>query len=285
MNRKGFVLGLALLLAAGRALAVGSLADVTIYDRASGGILPVHESEGRWYVAGKTGREYEVRIRNNTGGDLLAVVSVDGVNVVTGETAATSQGGYVVGAWQLLNIQGWRKSMNKVASFYFTDHGNAYATLTGRPDDVGVIGVAVFKRKVEQPMEQDGPVYREAPFKDKESSSRQERYDGESKAEAPRSSSNAGAGSAADAAARSGAFTPAPEARPLEKRIGTGHGRGQTSHVRYVSFDRESESPNEVIALNYDTRANLIARGIIREQLREANPFPARFVPDPPRRW
>jgi len=71
----------------------------------------------------------------------------------------------------------------------------------------------------------------------------------------------------------------------MEKRIGTGHGRGQTSHVRYVSFDRESDSPNEVIALNYDTRANLVARGIIREQPREANPFPARFVPDPPRRW
>jgi hypothetical protein len=52
-----------------------------------------------------------VHIRNNTGADLLAVVSVDGVNVVSGQTASISQGGYVVGAWQSLSIQGWRKSM------------------------------------------------------------------------------------------------------------------------------------------------------------------------------
>ena len=284
MKRIGVVLGLSLLLAAGRALAVGSLTDVTIYDRTTGGVLPVYQSDGRWYVAGKTGREYEVRIRNNTGGDLLAVVSVDGVNVVSGETAATSQGGYVVGAWQALNIQGWRKSTSRVAAFYFTDHGDAYATRTGRPDDVGVIGVAVFKRKIEPPVEQDSPVYREAPYKD--SQRRQERYDGAPKAEAPQPSTNAAAGAAADSAGSPPSpAAPAPEARTMEKRIGTGHGRGQTSHVRYVSFEREADSPNEVIALNYDTRANLVARGIIREQPREANPFPARFVPDPPRRW
>ena len=71
----------------------------------------------------------------------------------------------------------------------------------------------------------------------------------------------------------------------MEKSIGTGHGRSQTSHVRYVSFERESDAPNEVIALNYDTRSNLMARVIIPQQPREPNPFPARFVPDPPRRW
>ena len=282
MKRTGIALGLFLALAAGQALAAGSLADVGVYDRASGRVLPVYEQDGRWYVASRTGDEYELRIRNNTAGDLLAVVSVDGVNVVTGETASTSQGGYVVGAWQAMSIQGWRKSMDRVAAFYFTDHSDAYATRTGRPNDVGVIGVAVFKRKVEPPAQLEQPMLRD------DAPRRQDRYDGESQGQPSKPSAGAaeGAGNAVDRASRAaGSPVPLPAPPAMEKSIGTGHGRSQTSRVRYVSFERESDSPNEVIALNYDTRSNLVARGIIPQQPREPNPFPARFVPDPPRRW
>ena len=184
MKRTGILLCLLLTITAVPALAVGSLAEVNIYDRATGRTLPVYHADGQWYVAGRTGDEYEVHIRNNTGADLLAVVSVDGVNVVSGQTASTSQGGYVVGAWQSLSIQGWRKSMARVAAFYFTDHSNAYATRTGRPDDVGVIGVAVFKRKVELPVEVDEPqVRRDAPHDDRLRS--QAPYDAPTRNEAP----------------------------------------------------------------------------------------------------
>jgi hypothetical protein len=289
MKRMSVLLGLCLAIVAGEALAVGSLADVSIYDRASGRVLPVYHADGRWYLAGRTGNEYEIRIRNNTAGDLLAVVSVDGVNVVSGETASTSQGGYVVAGWQALSIQGWRKSLDRVAAFYFTDHSDAYATRTGRPDEVGVIGVAVFKRKIEPPVElEQPPARRDLPYD--ETPPRQERYDGSPRSQAPEPSSNAsgGAGDAADRASKSESppsSTASEAARAMEKRIGTGHGRAQTSHVRYVSFERESDTPNEVIGLNYDTRANLVARGIIRTEPWDPNPFPARFVPDPPRRW
>jgi hypothetical protein len=186
------------------------------------------------------------------------VVSVDGVNVVTGETAAASQSGYVLGAWRSLSISGWRKSLSHVATFYFTDHSDAYATRTGRPDDVGVIGVAVFKRKPLPPAE-----IQQVPRAQRRS--RDEMRE-------PAQSSNA------DAA---GAPSSAPAPQMAEKSIGTGHGRSESSHARYVEFERESDSPSEVIAIRYDTRANLVARGIIRAP-REPNPFPARFVPDPP---
>jgi hypothetical protein len=282
MKRTGIALGLFLALAASQVLAAGTLADVSVYDRASGRILPVYEQDGRWYVAGRTGNEYELRIRNNTAGDLLAVVSVDGVNVVTGETASTSQGGYVVGAWQSMSIAGWRKSMDRVAAFYFTEHSDAYATRTGRPNDVGVIGVAVFKRKIEPAAELELPSPRD------DFARRKDRYGGESSSQPSQPSTGAaeGTGNAMDRAPRAAASAePAPAPRAMEKSIGTGHGRSQTSHVRYVSFERESDTPNEVIALNYDTRSNLLARGIIPPQPREPNPFPARFVPDPPRRW
>ncbi|MBC8006463.1 MAG: hypothetical protein H7X76_00265, partial [Prolixibacteraceae bacterium] len=69
-----------------------------------------------------------------------------------------------------------------------------------------------------------------------------------------------------------------------EKRIGTGHGRSQNAPARYVEFERESDVPAEVIAIHYDTHANLVARGVIREGRRLPSPFPGGFVPDAPPR-
>ncbi|MGO4782125.1 hypothetical protein AB4084_42215, partial [Lysobacter sp. 2RAB21] len=68
-------------------------------------------------------------------------------------TASPSQAGYVLEAWQSTEINGWRKSMDDVAQFVFTDLPDSYAARTGRPDNVGVIGVAVFQeRQVYRPV-------------------------------------------------------------------------------------------------------------------------------------
>jgi hypothetical protein len=52
-----------------------------------------------------------------------------------------------------------------------------------------------------------------------------------------------------------------------------------------TEFERSSSRPAETIAIYYDSRANLVAQGIIPGQdlLRPPlpNPFPAGFVPDP----
>ena len=229
------------------AMAAGSLADVQITEVATGKSLPVYQSGGQRYVAGQPGAEYRITVRNRSGVDLLAVVSVDGVNVVSGETAAVSQGGYVIGRRGSVSIAGWRKSLDHVAAFYFSDAVDAYATRTGRPDHVGVIGVALFKRKPDPAVEL---LQRER---------------------------RAESGAAADSAARS----PAPQA--AEKSIGTGHGRHQDAPARYVEFERESDTPNELLVIHYDTHSNLVARGVIR-QPRLPSPFPGGFVADPPDR-
>ena len=88
-----------------------------------------------------------MRIRNCTGARVLVVTSVDGVNVISGDTAAPSQSGYVLEPYGSVEIQGWRKSLTRTAAFYFTDLGDSYAARTGRPQNVGVIGVAVFQEK------------------------------------------------------------------------------------------------------------------------------------------
>lgn len=231
------------------ALAAARLAEVEVVDAISGRPLAVYHDNGRYYIAGVPGREYSIRLRNRTYADLLAVVSVDGVNVVTGETAAVDQGGYILGRRQRFDIKGWRKSLEQVAAFYFSSLDASYAARTGRPDHVGVIGVALFKRRTPQPYD--------------------DRIDNDWH-DAP-----------ADSAA--------PGARRQEKRsaesesLGTGHGRRQHSSVRYGEFERASEAPDEVVTIYYDTHANLVARGIIPGRDSHPDPFPNGFVADPPR--
>jgi len=124
------------------------LVDVSVYDRATHRELPVYRHGGKLFVVGRPGNEYELIVKNASGRDVLAVVSVDGVNVVSGETATPHQTGYVIAVRNRMVIKGWRKSLDEVAKFYFTDMGDAYATRTGRPENVGVIGVAIFPRRI-----------------------------------------------------------------------------------------------------------------------------------------
>jgi hypothetical protein len=262
MKFHSLLAGIVCLTASHAALAVGSLAEVTIFDRQSGRVLPVLRAYDGAYVAGTPGNEYAIRIRNRSDSELLAVVSVDGVNVVSGETASPDQGGYVIAARSHLEIKGWRKSLQRTAAFYFTDLGDSYAARTGRPDNVGVIGVALFKPRPEPKL------------------SFEQRRDRREQPVQPRADAGASADSAPSAkreAERAAPASPAPS-------LGTGHGRNETSHARMVEFERESSSPNEVITLRYDSRENLVAMGVIPERRARPDPFPAAFVPDPPAR-
>jgi hypothetical protein len=95
----------------------GQPVDVEIYDRSSGRLLPVYWHAGERYVAGEPGHRYEVRIRSQDTGRVLTVTSVDGVNVISGETAAASQTGSVLDPYGRVEIEGWRKSLDEVAAF------------------------------------------------------------------------------------------------------------------------------------------------------------------------
>jgi hypothetical protein len=243
----GAIMALAATMMGGSAHAVGALADIQIYDRVEGRQLPVYQHEGRYYVVGHPGHEYQIVLRNNAAGRVLAVTSVDGVNAITGDSASPAQSGYVLDGYGSLEIKGWRKSMSRTAAFYFTSIENSYAARTGRPWDVGVIGVALFRERAPLPPEPPS-VYRDGARQDAPASA----------AAAPRA---------------------------MEKSLGTGHGRSEWSSARYTDFVRASSEPDEMLAIYYDSRANLVARGVIPEYPHYAqpnpNPFPQRFVPDP----
>jgi hypothetical protein len=255
----------------GQAAAVGSVADVTIYDRAENRTLPVYYHQGRYYVAGKPGNEYQVNIRNPQPGEILSVIAVDGVNAVSGETAGWNQTGYVLSPHMSYGVKGWRKSLERTAAFFFTELENSYAARSGRPDNVGVIGVAVFRSKA-------------APLAGISRPFERKRHGAEPGAAASEAQNTArdelAQGSRGDAAAPRASTMPA---QPEPQKLGTGHGQSETSVVRYANFERASAAPDEVITLYYDSYRNLVAQGVIRDFPRPArpHPFPNQFVPDP----
>lgn len=65
-------------------------------------------------------------------------------------------------------------------------------------------------------------------------------------------------------------------------RLVTGHGQRRTSVVRPGQFERESELPNEITTICYDSRANLVAGWIMPGASTAPDPFPGGFVADPP---
>ncbi len=252
--------------------ATGRFADVQIIDRDTGSVLPMYRSHGEYWVAGRPGARYSIMIQNRRGERVLAVTAVDGINVISGETGAWGQSGYVFSPGESYEITGWRKSNAEIAGFNFTAAGNSYAERTGRPANVGVIGVALFlERPVRVP--------------------RYEAFDRRSEEDSAARAAVQSPGEAASSAPKLEQVNPnanLANAVPAPKKLGTAHGPRETSYAQTTTFDRVSSTPNEIIKIRYDSFENLVAMGVVpsRPWQSAPNPFPdsamPRYVPDPP---
>jgi len=236
-----------------------SRVQLAVIDRDSGQWLPEYRQRGDTWIPGTPGHRYAVRLTNTSSERVLVVLSVDGVNAVSGETADPDQAGYVLSPGQSTDINGWRKSLDDVAQFVFTDFPDSYAARTGRPDNVGVIGIAVFE---EARPEYDAPIAAQDGMAAK----------AERKSEAAPAAAPTGRASEADAA---------------NQQIGTGHGAREYAHVERTEFIRSSTRPVQLTQVRYDDSRALAARGIIPWQPAADGPeaFPTGFVADPPPRW
>ena len=274
------LLALLLILASGLPLPGGAahrgsppLVQLDIVDRDSGKRLHPYRHRGQDWIPGEPGHRYAVRLRNRSGARILAVLSVDGINAIDGRTADPRQAGYVLGPWQTLEITGWRKSLGTVAQFVFDDPARSYAARTGRPDNIGVIGVAVFCEKV---------VVRRYPSIGMTSPAETSRSDGRVPAGSAAAPSTDAVRQESRAAHAHGEPYPASS-------LGTGHGAIEGSQAYYTGFERQA-APSQVSELRYDTRAGLLARGIPVDPppgsdafppARRPRAFPGNFAPDP----
>lgn len=173
----------------------------------------------------------------------------------------TSQAGYVL-PWESAEIAGWRKSLDDIAQFVFTDLPDSYAARTGRPANVGVVGIAVF-REYQPPRPQYAP-----PLAAQEQA---------------RDSMAKSMPAPAPPAAANRAMA---EADAMPQQLGTGHGQREWAPVGANLFQRMSTRPQQVSQVRYDDANALVAMGILPRLYRgyadnTPRAFPQGFVPDP----
>ena len=282
--------------------------DLKVVDRDTGQPLQLWRHDGRLFVAGESGDRYGLRVTNHTDGRVLVVMSVDGVNILSGETAGYNQRGYIFGPHQSYDLLGWRKTLSEVADFTFTRLPQSYAALTGRPAYVGVIGIAVFYEKVAPVAAEQAPT----PVPDDAYRGAADRANSAGRAMSRNTPPPPGGvdnrtavteivvtGEKLESGRRSApaavsAFTRRSQdivaAQRPDEKLGTGHGERELSVTTLVPFERATPYPQFTQEIAYDTHDNLVAMGVIpawRYGEREPRPFPASpsgagFVPDPP---
>jgi hypothetical protein len=289
----------------------------TIEDE-SGNALPTFRQNGRTYLLGEAGQRYNIRVRNPTGQRVEAVVSVDGRDAISGEPGDYVRSrGYVIAPHDSMLIEGFRRSMEEVATFRFTSPENSYSARLGTPENVGVIGVAFFSERVPPPQRIARPMPRlpmpmRAPRYDYSSPSFEGDLGANDKPAQPSPSpkkmyapamprasapSNAGpsaapSGAGASEDARDHAAAPAQRAAKGRTQddypsgsvnnLGTEFGETRESVIGSTSFDRASPAhPMLVATLRYDDADGLSARGIDLSSLGYYSRAPTNDNPEP----
>lgn len=262
----------------------------------SGGrVLPVYTHKGYSYVEGTYGDYYAIRVFNHTGERVEAVVTVDGRDVISGNVGNYKQGrGYVISPYDSVLIDGFRTNWSNVAAFRFTDIGDSYAARMGDASNVGVIGVAIFKEKQyrPRPMPRIPEPYHNRRDRAKRSQGLGTGY-GESAPSpaAPKSSSRGTGGGACDAEAAEDGYA--------SQGLGTEYGQQTYSPSTRTTFTRSSRRPSAILAVRYDDREGLYAKGVLPRPTRPhpyyrrpgrpepfpQSPEPVTFAPPPPPRY
>ena len=108
-----------------------------------------YHHDGKIFIEAKEGSEYSIEIKNNEWKRILAVCSVDGLDILNGKPATEDGPGYVIGAFNNSKFDGFRVSDDKVAKFIFGSKGSSYAASKedGSEKNVGVIGIRIFNEK------------------------------------------------------------------------------------------------------------------------------------------
>jgi len=268
-----------------------------------GGItLPSFLHFGSLYFAGQQGERYDLRLTNNTGERVEAVITVDGRDVISGELGNyKKQRGYVLDPWGSVVITGYRQSLQQVAAFRFADVAGSYSGLRGTPEHVGVVGVAVFTEKRRSAKRHKKALAVAPP----QPNYYEPYYQGPATSSAPPTAfpeSERNQKSAGDAAAEE-SVTMAPSAAPTDgggsfapppapSQLGTSYGETQYSAVQEVEFKRKRKrKPDAILTVYYDSLQGLQSKGINVSSpplgnpiAVEPQPFPqSGFATPPPR--
>jgi hypothetical protein len=227
-------------------------------------LYPARDATGRFYLEARRGCRYALTLENRSGERLAAVLSVDGLNVISGQRDTGRGRMYVLDPWRRVTVQGWRSSLEEVRRFSFVDEQASYAARSGKANEkMGWIELAVYRerRPIVQSLSEAQP-------------------QGDARDE------SAPAAGRVDREAGRSAEKAAPGPAPAQAYPGTGWGERARDRAFLVQFDPESE-PCERATLRYEYRPALVALGVLppaperRDRLHERDRAEAGFAPPP----
>jgi hypothetical protein len=213
-------------------------------------LYPAPDGSGRFYVEARKGSRYSVVLANRTPEPIGVVLTVDGLNAISGERDSGRGRMYVLDPWQRTTIQGWRTSLQEVRRFTFVDERASYAARSGKANEkMGWIEVAAYRER--------------------RAFVRWERLHKQEQGTPPIESEGASNGAPAPQSARDSAEAAAsapPAGAQARAYPGTGWGPRAEDPVVLVSFDPERE-PSQREALRYEYRPALVALGVLPRSL------------------
>jgi len=212
-------------------------------------LFPAPDGSGRYYVEARQGCRYSVALANRTGERVGVVLTVDGLNAISGGRDTGRGRMYVLDPWQRTTVQGWRTSLREVRQFTFVDERASYAARSGKANEkMGWIEVAAYRERRPFVLATPRPVPpRPEPYDEPESDS------------AGKNEATAEGSAGASAEAPAPAVLGGARARAYP---GTGWGRRTHDPVVLVSFDPERD-PSERVTLRYEYRTALVALGVL----------------------
>ena len=237
-------------------------------------LYPDPKGTGRYYLEAREGAGYEIHLANRTRERLGVVVTVDGLNVVSGERDSGRGRMYILDPWASTTIRGWRRSLHDVHRFTFVDEKASYASRSGKASGrMGWIEVSVYRESGRAGCcdEREGRVspYSRKREPDSGRDSEPDPFGRGDTAEA-KSADEREEGAARDSLGAPGA----PALRPRRSFPGTGWGSRVDDPVMVVTFEPE-ETPAERLTFRYEYASALRSLGIRpwpevgRDRLRE----------------
>lgn len=123
--------------------------NVSMHVQVNGRACKEYSHKGMSFIEARSGTNYTVKIKNDNPYRVMAVLSVDGLDVVTGKPAEETNTGYIIDAYSSLDVKGYRISDDNSASFIFTSKGKSYVQQAkSNATNAGVIGLRTYKEKL-----------------------------------------------------------------------------------------------------------------------------------------
>ena len=268
-----------------------------------GRVAREYRGRGKTYVQAYKGKEYSIRLSNDSPQRVAVALSVDGLNTIDAKrSTAVASTKWVLGPWEQIEIDGWQVGPDHARAFVFTSEESSYGSWLGETRNLGVVSAAFFREVT--PCCDDPAPYTSGSGWDGDydgrlgdasgTLDRSRRYEPAEEAEAmaesaPASSSGKSAGSGRSSSRRGALQDSAGDdyyspSKPKKDRAATGTGRRVRHSVEWVPFELDAGS-QVTLSLRYGFRDELVELGLLPRPKRDTSlsrrESASGFAPDP----